>query len=75
MAQHIEEFRRRSAEFQGRISMLEANKQFLNGKISSLSLDMQMQDRNEQVQTKAIYDMNVLIKEKDEYLRQAYQDL
>lgn len=47
LKQQVEDMKRREIELKSRLSSLHANKQYLNGRTNTLSMDIDVQDRQE----------------------------
>ena len=58
MKQQVEDLRRKESELKSRLSSLQANKQFLQGKQATISMDINEQDKQEEALKRQIIDFN-----------------
>lgn len=67
--------KRREIELRSRLSTLIANKQYLSGRTNSLSLDIDIQDKQEEALNRQINEFNALIRDKETYIKSLMNEL
>lgn len=75
LKQEVEDMRRKEIELKSRLSSLSANKQYLHGRTNTLSMDIDVQDRQEEALNRQINEFNGLIREKESYIKQLMNEL
>ncbi|CDW82446.1 UNKNOWN [Stylonychia lemnae] len=75
LKQSVEDLKRKEIELKSRLSTLQANKQYLNGRTNTLSMDIDIQDKQEEALNKQIVEFNGLIREKENYIKQLMNEL
>jgi len=71
----VEEAKRREIEIQGRLASLQANRQYLVGRTSTLGMDIDQQDKQEEALNRQINEFNKLIREKEAYMKQLLNEV
>eukprot|EP00347_Sterkiella_histriomuscorum_P000362 403376153 len=75
LKQQVEDLKRKEIELKSRLSSLQANKQYLHGRTNTLSMDIDVQDKQEDSLNKQIVEFNGLIREKESYIKQLMNEL
>ena len=75
LKQAIDECKRDEIEYQHRIQSLTANKQYLMGRATTLSMDIDSQDQQEEALNRQVNEFNKLIREKEDYMSQLINEI
>lgn len=75
LKQAVEDLKRREIELKSRLSSLVANKQYLHGRTNTLSMDIDIQDKQEEALNRQINEFNGFIREKESYIKQLMNEL